>query len=147
LSYLRLTIAEYRVIRRECVRLGLGRSSRTAFRRSLLMALAHKSSAVARKVARLRRSELRLLHEHFTDPFGPLACSGPCDLTPDEWVAFARACVSYPLPVRFVRPFRHMLVDLFRDAAPELAQKLERLSARQFEQLYGEATQRHKGSA
>jgi hypothetical protein len=147
LSYLRLTIAEYRAIRRECLRLNPGASSRSAFRRGLVTALATKSTAVARKVAGLRRSELRLLHEHFSEPIELAIRDKPCALNPDEWVAFAEACVSYPLPVRFVRPFRHMLVDLFRDVSPELARKLERLSARQFEQLYGEATERHKGSA
>jgi hypothetical protein len=38
-----------------------------------------------------------------------------------------------------------MLVDLFREVSPELAQKLERLSARQFEQLYDQATARKRG--
>jgi hypothetical protein len=146
LSYLRLTIAEYRVVRRECVRLNLGRSSRSAFRRGLVTALAAKATPVARKIASLRRSELRLLHEHFTEPFETITPNEPAELSPDEWVAFAQACVSYPLPIRFVRPFRHMLVDLFRDVSPDLARKLERLSASQFEQLYGEATERPKGS-
>jgi hypothetical protein len=146
LSYLRLTVVEYRLIRHECVRLSLGRSSRPAFRRGLVAALSNRSTALAGKVARLRRSELRLLHDHFRESGAGLPVDG-APFSPEEWVAFAEACVSYPLPVRFVRPFRHMLVDIFRDVSPDLARKLESLSARQFEQLYEEATERRKGSA
>jgi hypothetical protein len=148
LSYLRLTLAEYRTIRRECLRLRLGRCSRPAFRRTLVGALAVRWLPLAERVAALRRAELRLLHEHFAEPSFKSAPTGePTELSPEEWVAFAEACVSYPLPIRFVRPFRHMLVDLFRDASPELARKLEGLSARQFEELYEEATERRRGSS
>jgi hypothetical protein len=128
--------------------LRLGRCSRPAFRRNLVAALAGCSLPLAERVAALRRGELRLLHEHFSEPsFTGVPTDEPSELSPDEWVAFAEACVSYPLPIRFVRPFRHMLVDLFRDASPELARKLEGLSARQFEQLYEEATERRRGSS
>jgi hypothetical protein len=147
LSYLQLTLADYRTIRRECVRLKLGRCSRPAFRRNLTAALAVRSLPLAERVAALNRAELRLLHEHFTEPFRGAASSEPVELSAEEWVAFAEACVSYPLPIRFVRPFRHMLVDLFRYASPELARKLEGLSARQFEQLYEEATERRRGTS
>jgi hypothetical protein len=147
LSYIRLTLAEYRAISRVCNRLNLGRCSRPAFRRGLVMALADDSSRLADKVASLRRPELRLLHEHFREPGETPGREEPACLSPEEWVAFAEACVSYPLPVRFVRPFRHMLVELFRDVSPILARKLEGLSAPQFEQLYGQATERKRGSA
>jgi hypothetical protein len=68
----------------------------------------------------------------------------PAGLSAGEWIAFSEACISYPLPIRFVRPFRHMLVELFQDVSPELARKLNSLSGRQFEELYGEATERKK---
>jgi hypothetical protein len=147
LSYLRLTLAEYRVISRECFRLNLGRCSRPAFRRGLVAALQDHSSTLAEKVAALRRPQIRLLHEHFYERPGAAVREPSPELSADEWVTFAEACVSYPLPVRFVRPFRHMLVELFREVSPELARKLEGLSGRQFEQLYGQATERKRGSA
>jgi hypothetical protein len=147
LSYLRLTLADYRAIRRECLRLNLARCSRPAFRRGLVAALALQSSPLADKVASLRRTQIRLLHEHFRGPDETPVREAPAELSPEEWIAFAEACVSYPLPVRFVRPFRHMLVELFRDVSPVLARKLEGLSAGQFEQLYGQATERKRGSA
>jgi hypothetical protein len=147
LSYLRLTLAEYRAIRRECLRLNPGRCSRLAFRRGLIAALAVSSAPLADKVAGLRRSQLRLLHDHFTAPAEKPVEVEYVELSPPEWQAFAEACVSYPLPVRFVRPFRHMLVELFRDVSPDLAQKLEKLSGTQFEDLYLQATERKRGSA
>jgi hypothetical protein len=147
LSYLRLAPPEYAAIRRVCLRLRLARGPRSAFRRSLLAGLAERTPAVAERVARLRRSEIRLLFEHFSALGEKTDRDALSGLTPDEWATFAEACVSYPLPVRFVRPFRHMLVELFRDVSPDLARKLERLSARQFERLYGRATARKEGSA
>ncbi len=146
MSYLRLTPAEYHAVRRECLRLGLGRCSRPAFRRGLIAALAGHEPPLADKIARLRRPALRVLHEHFHLP-AEAPRPKRVDLTPDEWAAFAEACVSYPLPVRFVRPFRHMLVELFREVSPELASKLEKLTGRQFEHLYGQATERRRGPA
>lgn len=147
MSYLRLSLAEYRVIRRECLRLNLAHHSRSGFRQGLMAALADHSSLLAHKISRLRRSQLKLLHEHFRGRDDVFAREGSVELSPEEWVAFAEACVSYPLPVRFVRPFRHMLIELFHDASPNLARKLEGLSARQFEQLYELATEHKRGSA
>ncbi len=145
MSYLRLTLAEYRAISRVCFRLQLGRCSRPAFRRYLVASLSDDSPGLAQKVAGLRRPQLRLLHEHFQERTPASNCEESLDLSAEEWTAFTEACVSYPLPVRFVRPFRHMLVDLFRDVSPDLARKLELLSARQFEQLYDQATERKRG--
>jgi hypothetical protein len=123
------------------------RRPRSGFRRGLIAALAETGSPLAEKVGRLSRSEIRVLYEHFRALAGHPIREKPPGLSPEEWVAFSEACTSYPLPVRFVRPFRHMLVELFRELSPELARKLDRLSARQFEQLYGEATERKPGSA
>jgi hypothetical protein len=147
LSYLRLTPSDYRAISRVCTRLSLERCTRPAFRRSLIAALGEALSPLAQKVAGFTRAEFRVLYDHFRardeDPLRGKVSA----LSHEEWVAFSEACVTYPLPVRFVRPFRHMLVDLFRDVSPELSRKLDRLSARQFEQLYGEATEHKRGSA
>ncbi len=146
MSYLRLTPAEYRAVRRECLYLDLARASLTAFRRRLVGALSEASPALAGKVAGLKRSQLRLLLEHFQAPVEAPRAGIP-GLTSDEWAAFTEACVSYPLPVRFVGLFRHMLVDLFREVSPGLARKLEGLTGQQFEVLYDQATERRSGPA
>jgi hypothetical protein len=146
LSYLRLALAEYRAITSACSRID-PRRSRAVFRRELIAALTEDFAFLAGKVAGLRRTQLRLLQEHLRNPPDTSPREYSVNLSPDEWLAFTEACLSYPLPVRFIGPFRRMLVELFQDASPELARKLQRLDMHQFEQLYDEAVERKKGSA
>jgi hypothetical protein len=147
LSYLRLTRAEYNVIRRVCLRHHLDRVSSAAFQTELVAGLVTRWPGLAERVAILRRSEIELIYEHFKARSETIPEQEPSGFSSGEWIAFAEACVSYPLPVRFVRPFRYMLVDLFREASPELARKLEALSPSQFEHLYEQATEGKKGPA
>jgi hypothetical protein len=135
-TYLRLTPAEYRYLCHVCRRLDVTHCRRPVFRRRLAEGLADSSPDLRNKVALLGRAELRLLHEHFREPARRLASRSLHGLTRGEWGVFIAACETYPLPVRFVRAFRHTLADLLREVSPGLARKLRRLSGRQFERLY-----------
>jgi len=153
LSYLRFTPDEYRTIAGLCRRLRLGRQHRPGFKRLLVQALASVAPELGKRLARLRRSELGLLYNQFQERIGPgpgaSANTGPRhDFTPAELQTVLDACVTPPSPVRFVRPFKHVLVELFAESAPELAQKLAHMSGHQFERLYEQACeQQRRGSA
>ena len=144
MSYLRFTPDEYRTISRLCHRLRLGRQHRPGFKRLLLQALSSAAPALAKRIARLRRSELGLLYDHFQERIGP-AIGADCpagprhDFTPEELQTLLDAFAGPPSQVRFVRPFKNVLVEMFAESSPELAQKLARMSGHQFERLYEQA--------
>ena len=64
---------------------------------------------------------------------------------PSEFAA--EACVSAPFRVRFVRPFKSVLVELFQEEWPDLARKLTALSGHKFERLYEQLLERRREGA
>jgi hypothetical protein len=134
-SHLRFTPDEYRTLAELCARQALARRHQPAFHRLLVQALRSADPALADRVARLSRDKLNLLYWHFRGP-APAAPPSPTEFTPQEMRLVAEACAKVPFPVRFVRPFRGMLIELFEEEWPGVARKLARLSGHQFEQLY-----------
>jgi hypothetical protein len=156
LSYLRFTPDDYRLLARACRHVQLGGCSRAAFNRLLVESLSSSSPGLAQRIACLRRTELSLLYDHFRERLRPTAegdrqgsdvDGGEQGFTPGELRVIAEACLSAPFHVRFVRPFKRVLVELFQEAWPALAQKLARLSGSQFERLYEHACGQRRGSA
>ena len=152
MSYLRFTHAEYQTMAHFCREQGLAARSQPAFKRSLVQALADASPALSRRVAGLGGARLNLLYLHFHFATRPAADAPPAAdvegrFTPGELQTLAEACGSVPSPVRFVRPFRRVLVELFEEVAPALARKLDRLSGREWERLYDRARELRRRSA
>jgi len=146
LSYLRFTPDEYRTLADLCRHHGLGNQSQPAFKRLLVEALRAPRPALADRVVRLRRRQLDLLYWHFRERTTPPVKGGSDDFTRDELRLIAEACVSAPFRVRFVRPFKAVLVELFQEEWPELAFKLDALSGHRFERLYEQLCEgRRKG--
>jgi hypothetical protein len=139
-SYLRFTPDDYRTILQACCRLDPGSHHRPAFKRRLVEALAGTSSSLAKRIARLRASDVRLLHDHFRERTRP---ANPWhEFAPGELRALEDACAAAPFPVRFVRPFKRFLVDKFQEIWPDLARKISWLSGPQFERLYEQVNAR-----
>jgi hypothetical protein len=140
LSHLRFTPEEYRTIADLCRRHDLGRRHQPAFRRLLLAALQETCPALAGRLARLRRGEVDLLYRHFRER--PAPAPERYELSSEELRTLAAACVTAPFTVRFVRPFRRMLVEVLQEEWPDLALKLAHMSGQQFERLYEQVRQR-----
>jgi hypothetical protein len=134
LSYLRFTPDEYQTMADLCRWQRLGRLHQPAFRRHLADALKDINPDLAKRIARLGRAKLSVLYWHFRER--TLVVKSPTQFTTQDLQLVAEACVTAPFPVRLVRPFKTVLVELFQDDWPGLARKLARLSGHQFEQLY-----------
>ena len=138
MSYLRFTPDEYRTLVISCARLEPGSHRGPAFKRLLAQALRGVDAALAERIARLRPSDLRLLCQHFGGHGGRPSAFGrsamKIDFTAREKHLLAEACAA--TPVRFVRPFKQLLVERFRETSPNLARKLAWLSGREFEELF-----------
>jgi hypothetical protein len=134
MSYLRFTPDEYRTIAELCQEHNLGSCNQPVFHRLLVQALRGTCPALATRLSRLGRSKRTILYWHFRTRT-PAVRTRP-QFTAHDLRLVAEACQTVPFRVRIVRPFKHVLVELFQDEWPDLAQKLARLSGRQFEQLY-----------
>src|SRR5436309_2589763 len=115
------------MLRDLCREHGLGRLHQPAFRRRLVAALRDAGDLPAERVARLGRDRLNLLYRHFREPT-PTAPKPWPHFTALELRLVREACLQFPFPVRFVRPFKGLLVELFEREWPALGQKLARLS-------------------
>ena len=145
MSHLRFTPAEYNAIAHFCREHHLGGRNQPAFRRLLVESLRGADPELARRVARLGRGKLNLLYWHFRDPV-PSVNPRP-NFTAQELRLVSEACIAAPFPVRLVRPFKHLLVELFQEDWPELARKLSSLGGHQFERLYEKASERKQKEA
>lgn len=137
MSYLRFTPGEYRTLSELSARQALSRRHQSAFRRLLVASLRQADPALAGRIARLSRDKANLLYWHFRE-HTPAAPAPPTQFTAQELRLVAEACVKAPFPVRFVRPFKDMLIELFEEEWPALARKLAGLSGLQFERLYAQ---------
>jgi hypothetical protein len=144
LAHLRFSREDYRILACLCHQLDLGRNPRPAFRCLLVEALRSLRLPLADRIASLRGPELRVLHKHFRPPCRPKAEDGGEETSPEFTAAELRtlteACVSVPFPARLARAYRALLVGIVRDACPELARKLSRLSPAEFARLYDQLT-------
>ncbi len=144
MSYLRFAPDDYRALVHACCQLDPGSHRRPAFKRLLVESLEGASPTLAERIARLRSSEVRLLHDHFRERSRPV---NPWhDFAPEELRALEEACAAAPFTVRFVRPFKRFLAEQFQETWPELARKVSWLSGHQFERLYEQLTARIRRS-
>jgi hypothetical protein len=134
LSYLRFTPDEYRTIADLCRELDLCGRHQPAFHRLLVQALRDVSPALATRIARLGRTKVGVLYWHFRER--PTIIRTPPQFTAQDMRLLAEACHMVPFRVRQVRPFKHVLIELFQEEWPALARKLTRLSGCQFEEIY-----------
>ena len=142
MSYLRFIPAEYETIARCSREHDLAARNQPTFKRLLIQALREVRPELAVRIAGLGRKRMDVLYGHFR--FGPRpAADAPAPavdveqrFTPGEIQTLAEACGAAASPVRFVRPFRRVLVELFEEVSPRLARKLNRLSSREWEGLY-----------
>jgi hypothetical protein len=147
MSYLRFSAEEYQALCRLSEQISLERMAPSALQDFLVAHLPPQQLGLAKRIARLDNLQMRLLHEHLPGP-------NPDDSTPDGWdglteeelEAVADAWDSFPYPHRFLGHFREPLVYLFRDTFPGLAQKLARMSERQFTRLYDYVKGRGEGN-
>lgn len=136
MSYLRFTPDEYGTIADLCREHDLDGRHQPAFRRLLIQALRDVSPALADRIARLGKAKLGVLYWHFRER-PPTDHTRP-QFTVQDLRLVAEACLTAPFRVRLVRPFKHVLIELFQEEWPALARKLVHLSGHQFEQLYEE---------
>jgi hypothetical protein len=144
LRYLRFSPDDYRrlaTLWHELIRDG---HPQTAFKRLLIEALSGLSPNLAGRITRLHRDEFGILSNHFRER---THSARGHDLTAEELQAVLEACVSPPFRVRFVRPFKDVLVELFQETWPELSRKVARLSGHQFERLYEHAGKQSRGNS
>lgn len=145
MSYLRITPDEYRTIAHICRQQQLGGRHLPAFKRQLVESLAEAAPKLGERIARLRRAQMVLLYDHFQDRAGPPPTRH--DFDAEELRILVEACLTPPFCVRFVRPFKAVLVEMLEAAWPDLSRKLAQVSGYQFERLFEEACRQQRGSA
>jgi hypothetical protein len=149
LAYLRLSRDDYQIVSHLCHQLDLTYHPRPFFQQLLVAGLRSLRLDVADRIAGLGHGELKVLYEHFRHRHCPAdsgkGFGGRDEFTAEEWQVLAEACVSAPFPVRFVRAFKGLLVEMLHGASPDLARKVARLSGHQFELLYVRACGRNRG--
>jgi hypothetical protein len=138
-THLRFRPHEYRVIARACRSLCLAQHPLPAFRRLLLGALSGTAPEVAARVACLCRQRLQLLYNHLRRPPPALR---PHGLTAEEVRAVAEVRIPLLSQARFIHLLKRALVRRLEERQRELAQKLQRLSLRQFGALCEEVNER-----
>jgi hypothetical protein len=138
-THLRFRPHEYHVIAHACRSLRLAQHPLPAFRRLLLGALSGTAPAVAARVAGLGRQRLQLLYDHLRRR--PPAVR-PHGLTAEEVRAVAEVRVPLLSQARFIHLLKRAVVRCVAEGRRELAQKLERLSLRQFGALCEEVNER-----
>src|SRR5262249_46600743 len=126
---------------------GLGHRSQPVFKRLLGALLCGPHPELADRVCRLRRGQLDLLYWHFRERTPPPWVTCPHEFIGDELRLLAAACASGPCSVRFVRPFKGVLIELFQEEWPGLARKLSALSGPKFERLYEQLCDRRREGA
>jgi hypothetical protein len=140
-KYLRFSPDEYRLLAGHWHQLDLGGRPRTDFKRLLVEALSDPSPNLTERISRLHGPDLGLLQDHFRERAPP--ADEPA-FTPEELRLVMEMCASTPFPVRFVRHFKGLLVELLRDAWPELSRKVARLSGHQLKRLYQQAARQSR---
>ena len=139
MTHLRFRPHEYRVIARACRSLRLDHHPLPAFKRLLLGALSRAAPAVAARVAGLGRQRLQLLYNNLRRrPPAPR----PHGLTAGEVRAVAEVRIPLLSQARFIHLLKRAVVHRLGEGQRELAQKLERLSLRQFGALCEEVNER-----
>jgi hypothetical protein len=131
-AYLRFTPSDYDAVARLCRPVDPGRHPPHELQRLLVGALHGSHPGLSERLARLDPGQLRLLYEHFCGwpPFPP---HDP--LTEPEITALAEAYGPLLRHVRSAWPLRRALVRHLLEGNPRLADKLRRLSHRQFEEV------------
>jgi hypothetical protein len=120
--------------------LALGDDGFSTFKCFLVQSLLDAFPDLAKRIALFRKSQLRLLFDHFRQR----KAESQVELTPDEFVVLADACRSWASRHRFIHFYKTSLVRLFQKVKPSLARKLAAMSADDFRELYGRVSQRRK---
>jgi len=140
--HLRFSPDEYRLLASVWLRLDLGGRPRTDLKRLLAEALSGPSPDLAERISHLCEAEVWLLREHFRER-APSA-EQP-EFTAEELRLVMEMCVSIPIPARYVRRFKGVLVEFLEEAWPELSRKVARLSGQQFKRLHEQAVRQGRG--
>jgi hypothetical protein len=131
-SYLRFTPDEYHVVVCLWEGLGLGHEPPQAAKRLLIEASAEDFPALAMRLAGLSPKQLRLMWRHLR---GPEPLKHGHGLTAEELRLLTNVAGGLLSQVRFVQAMQGFLVEHFQERHPALAEKLHRMTLRQFELL------------
>jgi hypothetical protein len=115
-----------------------------SFQVVLVRSLADRSPDLSAQIAELRPPQLRLFYKRLQEERGDRPTETRYGLNPGEFEAFTEACQYVMSSVRFLRHSRDFLVEHFEETLPVLGKKLARLSRRQFERLYAQASGQRK---
>jgi hypothetical protein len=141
-AHLRFTPAEYHALSCLCRPLDLDYLRPPFVKRLLVASLAEALPALAGRIARLSRDELRLLLDHLREGHG----AGPTHgLSPEEVTALAEAGVPLLPQARFAHLLKRALVRRLTGGRPALAAKVQRLGPRQFQSLCEQIRQQAGG--
>jgi len=139
MTHLRFSPGEYHALCRACCPIKLDRKPLHILKWFLARSLAGTMPDLAQRIARLRRYELQILHDHLREHRQP---EREHRLTREEFEMLAVEYGPFLLHARFVRPLRRALVEHFRGASSGLAAKLDQLNHRQFEVLCEQVQER-----
>src|SRR5690242_10032910 len=124
MSYLRFTPEEYGVICRLCEQIPLGGTDITALRHFLVAYMPLDQLGLARRIARLDRRQMRLLHEDLLGQSQTKTSAAPrAAFTEEELQTITRTIDLPRRHPRFLRLFHRSVVERLSDAYPSLAWK------------------------
>ena len=144
LSYLRLPRKEFETISLLLGPIPLSDDFFPSFQVVLVQSLADTLPDLSAQLAELRPPQLRLLYKRLQEERGGRPTEPRYGLNLEEFEAFTQACQCVVSSVRFLRHCRDFLVEHFEETMPVLGKKLARLSRRQFERLYAQASGQRK---
>ena len=144
LSYLRLPRKEFETISLLLGPIPLSDDFFPSFQTVVVQSLAKGSAEISAKIAELRPPQLRLLYKRLQEERKGRPTETQYGLNREELEAFTQACQCVASSVRFLRHCRDFLVEHFEETLPVLGKKLARLSRRQFERLYAQASGQRK---
>jgi hypothetical protein len=138
-SYLRLTLPEYRAITDVSVSLDLRSQHPPEFRRYLMESLEGASPGLAERVSRFTDEQVRALLRHL---WQRRQVESPLPLNTWEVSVLAKTCSQLIGHDRFLGPVKVGLVRALLPVCPDLAARLAGLSDRQFGRLWAEVRRR-----
>jgi hypothetical protein len=150
-SYVRFTPEEFQDIQEACRPVHLSPDYLGVFKYFLIESLQERSPQLAQRIRRFRRQQVEILFSYMQKLEAMAAQGGSPAVAPDgdehltfeEVQAVRKASTMFLPSTAFQQVFRAFLIRCFQDTAPELAQKLARLSEAQVRRLY-QQVERHK---
>jgi hypothetical protein len=141
-TFLRFTPAEYDAIAHACRPLQPHGYPPHKLQQFLVAALRSSHPTLAERLARFKREQRRILHQHL---WGPPRRARPERLTAQEVETLADVFGPLLFHARFARSLKRAVVFDLLAGAPDLAEKVQRLSLEQFEDLCEQVKGRRQG--